>query len=193
MRFFTFYFLLFTFPVLLATACRPAAAPVSVGNKPVSINNIPQTNVPLPPSKPLGEMSWTTLDGTEQKLKDLQGKVVVLDFWATYCLPCLEEIPHLNELQTKYGAENLNIVGLNVGGDEDRPKIPAFVEKLKINYVLAIPEDALMQFIFANQNDIPQTAVFDRNGKLVEKFVGFDITVKNRLDKSVEKAIESKK
>ena len=191
MRFFTF--LLFTFYFLLATSCRPAAAPVSVGNKPVSINNIPQTNLPLPPSKPLGEMSWTTLDGKEQKLKDLQGKVVVLDFWATFCPPCLEEIPHLNGLQTKYGAENLNIVGLNVGGDDDRPKIAEFAEKLKVNYTLAIPEDALMQFIFATQNDIPQTAVFDRNGKLIEKFVGYDLTVKNRLDKAVEQAIESKK
>ena len=95
------YFLLFTFYFLLALACQPAAAPISVGNKPVSINNIPQTNVPLPPSKPLGEMSWTIFDGAkEQKLKDLQGKVVVLDFWATYCPPCLEEIPHLNYLQT---------------------------------------------------------------------------------------------
>ena len=191
MRFFTF--LLFTFYFLLATSCRPAAAPVSVGNKPVSINNIPQTNLPLPPSKPLGEMSWTTLDGKEQKLKDFQGKVVVLDFWATFCPPCLEEIPHLNGLQTKYGAENLNIVGLNVGGDDDRPKIAEFAEKLKVNYTLAIPEDALMQFIFATQNDIPQTAVFDRNGKLIEKFVGYDLTVKNRLDKAVEQAIESKK
>ena len=187
------YFLLFTFYFCLALACKPAAAPISVGNKPVSINNIPQTNVPLPPSKPLGEMRWTTLDGKEQKLKDLQGKVVVLDFWATFCPPCLEEIPHLNGLQTKYGAENLQIVGLNVGGDDDRPKIAEFAEKLKVNYALAIPEDALMQFIFATQNDIPQTAVFDRSGKLIEKFVGYDLTVKNRLDKAVEQAIESKK
>ena len=187
------YFLLFTFYFCLATSCRPAAAPISVGNKPVSINNIPNTNLPLPPSKPLGEMSWTILDGKEQKLKDLQGKVVVLDFWATICPPCLEEIPHLNGLQTKYGAENLQIVGLNVGGDDDRPKIAEFAEKLKVNYMLAIPEDALMQFIFATQNDIPQTAVFDRTGKLVEKFVGYDISVKNRLDKAVEQAIESKK
>lgn len=189
MKFFAFLLLPFTF--LLCSACRPAAAPVSVGNKPVSINNIPQTNVPMPPSKPFGEMSWTKLDGSGQKLKDLQGKVVVLDFWATYCPPCLEEIPHLNWLQTKYGAENLQIVGLNVGGDEDHPKISAFAEKLKVNYILAIPEDALMESIFAGQSEIPQTAVLDRSGKLIEKFVGFDLTVKNRLDKAVAKAMNN--
>ncbi|CAN5198265.1 hypothetical protein BH20ACI1_BH20ACI1_32150 [soil metagenome] len=186
MKILTFILLPFVF---LLSACRPAAAPVSVSNKPVSINNIPNTNLPMPPSKPLGEMSWTILDGGEQKLKDLQGKVVVLDFWATYCPPCLEEIPHLNQLQTKYGAEKLQIIGLNVGGDDDRPKIPAFAEKLKINYTLAIPEDALMQFVFATQSEIPQTAVFDKNGKLIQKFIGYDLTVKNRLDKAIEQAL----
>ncbi len=128
---------------------------------------------------------------TRAKVKDLQGKVVILDFWATYCPPCIEEIPHLNYLQTKYGAENLQIVGLNVGGDEDRPKISAFAEKLKVNYALAIPEDALMQFIFATQNDIPQTAVFDRNGKSVQKFVGYDLKIKNDLDKAVEQVVNN--
>ncbi|HEY0658590.1 MAG TPA: TlpA disulfide reductase family protein [Pyrinomonadaceae bacterium] len=178
------------------SACRPSAAPVSIGNKPISINNVPQTNVPMPPAKPLGEMTWTIFDGktnidaNERKLKDLQGKVVILDFWATYCPPCLEEIPHLKELQSKYGRENLEIVGLHVGGEDDRPQVPTFVERLKIDYTLATPEDALTNFIFAARNDIPQTAVFDRSGKLVEKFIGFDSTIKNRLDEIIEQTIK---
>ncbi len=174
------------------SACRPAAAPVSVSNQPVSINNVPSANLPLPPSKPLGEMSWTSFDGKSQKLKDLQGKVVVLDFWATYCPPCLEEIPHLNELQNKYGAENLQIVGLHAGDDADRAKVPDFVRKLNITYPIAAPEDDLLKFVFANQDEIPQTAVFDRSGNLAQKFVGFDLTVKNRLDKAIEQAVSVK-
>jgi thiol-disulfide isomerase/thioredoxin len=186
----------FLFSFLLVSACRPSAAPVSIGNKPISINNVPQTNVPMPPAKPLGEMTWTIFDGktnidaNERKLKDLQGKVVILDFWATYCPPCLEEIPHLKELQSKYGRENLEIVGLHVGGEDDRPQVPTFVERLKIDYTLATPEDALTNFIFAARNDIPQTAVFDRSGKLVEKFIGFDSTIKNRLDEIIEQTIK---
>lgn len=136
-------------------------------------------------------MSWTGTDGAKQKLKDLQGKVVILDFWATFCPPCIEEIPHLNSLQAKYGVENLQIVGLNVGGDEDLPKIPEFVTRLKIAYPVAFPEDELSRFIFAERDDIPQTAVFDRNGRMIKKIIGFGPAIQKELDAAVEQAIKS--
>ena len=184
-----FAFCLLTFVFCLLAACRPAAAPVSVSNKPVSINNVPQTNLPMPPTKPIGEMNWTNFEGNQQKLGELKGKVVVLDFWATYCEPCIREIPHLKALQEKYGAENLQIIGLHVGGEEDAEEVPAFVQKLKINYTLATPENALTQFIFGNQNGIPQTAIFDRNGNFVRKFMGFDDRIKAQLDETIEQTI----
>ncbi len=183
-----FAFSLLLLAVCLA-GCRPAAEPVSISNKPIAAGGAP-TNLPMPPSKPLGEMTWNNFDGQTQKLGDLKGKAVVLDFWATYCPPCLEEIPHLNSLQTKYGAENLQIVGLHAGDEEDLAKVPAFAERLKINYILASPEAELLRFIFAGNNEIPQTAVFNRNGKLIRKFVGFDLKTKNDLDKAVEEALK---
>ena len=186
-----FYFLLFTLYFLFALACRPSAPPVSISNKPVSINDVAQqTNLPMPPSKPFPEMSWTSFDGKPQKLGELKGKVVVLDFWATNCPPCIEEIPHLNELQTRHGAENLQIVGLHVGDDEDRALVPDFAKRLKIIYPLAAPESELTRFIFATETAIPQTAVFDRDGKLVRKFVGYDLKTKNDLDKTIEEALK---
>ena len=193
-----FAFLLFTFTFCLATACRPAAAPVSIGNKPVSINDVPVTNQPLPPSKPLEEMTWaeidgkTNVEGVTKKLKDLQGKIVVLDFWATNCPPCLKEIPHLKELQAKYGRENLEVIGLHVGDADDRREVPSFVQKLNIDYTLAAPEKELIRFIFAERDDIPQTAVFDRKSKLVKKFVGFDVQVKQDLDSIIEQTVNAK-
>src|SRR3982750_3636100 len=113
MRLFYFCFL---FSILLfLTGCN-AAKPVSVSNQPVSINDLPTTSGSQTPSKPLGEMSWTqfngktNIDGSGQKLKDLQGKAVILDFWATNCPPCVAEIPHLEQLQAKYGKDNLVVV-----------------------------------------------------------------------------------
>jgi thiol-disulfide isomerase/thioredoxin len=169
--------------------CRPSAPPVSVGNKPVSINGVPAKDAESQPMKPLAEMSWTGFEGSVQKLKDHRGKVVILDFWATYCPPCIEEIPHLMELQAKHGPENLVIVGLHVGGDEDQPKVPEFVERLKITYPLAYPEGALTSFVFGQQTAIPQTAIFDRQGKLVKKIAGFNPEIKTELDNAVAAAV----
>jgi thiol-disulfide isomerase/thioredoxin len=195
-----FAFCLLTFYLLISLACRPAAAPVAISNRPVSVNGMPQTNAPLPPpSKPVEEMTWTTFDpatGAEQswqKLKELQGKAVILDFWATYCPPCIEEIPHLKELQKRYGRENLEVVGLHVGGAEDRPKVAAFVEKLNIDYTVATPEDELTRFIFGSESAIPQTAIFDRRGRLVKKIVGFNPQIQRELDAAVEQAVNSAK
>jgi cytochrome c-type biogenesis protein len=176
---------------LTIAGCRPAAAPISVGNKPISVNGVQAPDAQPQPLKPVTEMSWTGFEGNVQKLKDLNGKVVILDFWATYCKPCIEEIPHLMQLQSQYG-DDLRVIGLHVGGEEDRPKVPEFVERLKITYMLAYPEDALTAYIFGQQTAIPQTAVFDRSGKLVKKITGFDQKIRVELDEAVAAAAARK-
>ncbi len=184
-RFFLIFLVIYSF---IIAGCTDAAAPVSVGDKPISINNVPQPGVP---SKPIENMSWTDFDGNKATLADLKGKAVILDFWATYCPPCIEEIPHLKQLQKKYGKEHLVIIGMHVGGDEDKLKVPEFVERLSIDYTLAEPENALSSYIFGSDSAIPQTAVFDRNGKLVRKIVGFSDPIKAQLDNAVAQAVAS--
>ncbi|MEP6787038.1 MAG: TlpA disulfide reductase family protein [Acidobacteriota bacterium] len=158
---------------------------------PVSVNDRPTGVAPAAPSKPFAEMSWTNSQSTVQKLGDLKGKAVILDFWATFCPPCRLEIPHLNSLIAKYGADNLQIVGLNVGGDDDLPEIPKFIATTKIDYPIAFPEDDLSRFIFAERDDIPQTAVFDRKGRMIAKIIGFNSDIQKELDAAVEQAVKS--
>ena len=177
--------------LLSVSACRPAAAPVTVSNNPVSVNDRPIKNLPLTSSKPLEEMSWRDKDERVQKVADLKGKAVILDFWATWCGPCRDEIPHLNALLAKHGADNLQILGLNVGGEEDYPEIPKFTKETRIDYPIVFPEVALTAWVFAESDAIPQTLVLDRTGKLIERFTGFNPDIQQKLDAAVEKAVAS--
>ncbi|MEZ5345694.1 MAG: TlpA disulfide reductase family protein [Pyrinomonadaceae bacterium] len=180
------YFFVVIFALFLSAACRPAAKPLSISNKPIQTNRMPRTNLRMPPTKPLEQMGWKIIDGKFEKLGDFKGKIVILDFWATYCPPCIEEIPHLMELQKKYESRGLQVIGLHVGGEEDKPKVPEFVERLKIDYPLAVPEDELTYFLLGDDNSIPQTLIFDRNGKVIKQFVGYDAEVKKGIDDTLE-------
>lgn len=181
--------LVITCYVAIVSGCRPAAAPVSVSDRPVSVNDRPASGAPGLPPKPIGEMSWTTEDEKVQKVADLKGKAVILDFWATNCPPCREEIPHLNSLITKYGPANIEVRGLHVGDDEDRREIPKFTAQTKLDYPIAYPDTELSRFVFAERDDIPQTLVIGRNGQIVTKIVGFGPVIQRELDAAVEKAL----
>lgn len=134
-------------------------------------------------------MTWKSSDGQEQRIGDLRDRVVVLDFWATYCPPCREEVPHLNSLQAKYGPDKLQVIGLNVGGDEDAPKVPAFVKEMNVAYPIAFPEDPLVSFVFGDDDSIPQTVVLGRQGQVVLKVTGFGPQIRDELDAAVESAM----
>ncbi|MDQ3805686.1 MAG: TlpA family protein disulfide reductase, partial [Acidobacteriota bacterium] len=134
---------------------------------------------------------WTMLDGRRMSLEDFRGQAVVLDFYATYCPPCRDEIPHLVRLQRRFGPQGLKVIGLNVGGEEDQAKVPAYVRELSIQYQLANPDDETIDMFLSGNTAIPQTFVFDRQGQLVEHFVGFDDSVAPDLERAVESALGS--
>ena len=158
----------------------------------------PRTNLPMPPIESahktaadaaLPRGAWTQPDGRRASLEDLRGQVVILDFWATYCPPCREEIPHLVRLQRQFGPQGLKVIGLNVGGEKDIPKVPDFVKQYGIQYQLAEPDDETVRLFLAYDNNIPQTFVLDRQGKIVLHIVGYDRDAAAELDRAVTNAL----
>jgi thiol-disulfide isomerase/thioredoxin len=184
--------------LLLAFAgCNDAPPSASQTPTPSGKSAPSRTNLKMPPADAQtraakgGRRGWTLLDNRHMELSDYLGQVVVLDFWATYCPPCLEEAPHLVELQRRYGPQGLHIIGINVGGPEDQPKVPAFVEQFKIQYMLGYPDTGTTELYLGDDTRIPQTLVFDRKGKLVKHFVGYDPQVSADLDRAIETALNT--
>jgi len=147
----------------------------------------------MPPSRaaPLANMGWELSDGNHSVFSEYKGKVLILDFYATWCAPCRDSIPHLIGLQNKYANQGLQVVGLNVGGPGDEQLVPAFARQFGIQYPLARPDDDLVSFLLAGQDAIPQTFVFDRQGQLVQRFVGFGPSTGTYLDSAVETALKT--
>jgi cytochrome c biogenesis protein CcmG, thiol:disulfide interchange protein DsbE len=175
---------------LLFTACSKNS---TTTNTPVISNPPTGTTYPMPPTRAasLANMGWELANGNHSVFSEYKGKVLILDFYATWCLPCRDSVPHLIGLQKKYQDQGLQVVGLNVGGPGDDQLVPAFAKEFGIQYPLAQPDEALVSFLLAGQDAIPQTFVFDRQGQLVQRFVGFGSETGTYLDSAVETALKT--
>ena len=116
------------------------------------------------------DFELTDLSGKKVRLSDFAGKVVILDFWATWCPPCRDEVPDFVRLQSKYGQQGLVVVGLSLD-EEGATVVRPFAEKHDVNYpmLLANAETARQ---FGGVVGIPTTFVLDRKGRIVKKFIG---------------------
>lgn len=123
----------------------------------------------LPVVGPAPAWATTDLDGKPIGLEALKGKVVVVDFWATWCPPCVHEIPGYVKLQEKYADKGLVIVGLSL--DRNKAAVPPFAKKYGINYPLAIVGSEMTD-LFGGVEGIPTTFLIDREGNIRHKKVG---------------------
>ena len=133
-----------------------------------------ETKPPDPPPvnasfEPLPDVEFRTLADQPYSLKSLQGQVVMLNFWATYCIPCREEIPALNALQHELEAQGLRIVGASL--DDTISDVNAYQQEVvKFDYqVLIGGSDAKVKFA---QSVLPTTYLIDRQGRIRQKIIG---------------------
>ena len=115
------------------------------------------------------ELAVETLDGDRVKLADYRGKVLLVNFWATWCVPCHEEIPDLNALQEEYGPRGLAVVGVSA---EDPAVVRRFMEYLPLDYpalrLTEIPPPPITEFF----GTFPTTFVVSRGGTIEAVFIG---------------------
>ena len=132
-------------------------------------NTFPQSSaLKEPVSAP--DFKVTTLEGQSLSLSDLRGKTVLVNFWATWCGPCIAEIPDLIALQEELGEENFAVVGLSMDLIEE-DIVQEFVESMEVNYPIAIDEGKIAEE-FGGVFSLPTTFVIDKEGQIKQRTIG---------------------
>ena len=135
-------------------------------------------------AKPAPAPAWTlkNLEGKPVSLSDFKGKVVILDFWATWCPPCRAEIPSFIELQKEYGDQGLAVIGLSLD-ESGAAAVKKFVERAGMNYTVVMADQAVAG-AYGGVEAIPTTFVIDRQGRIVARHVG--LTSRGEFEKEIK-------
>jgi thiol-disulfide isomerase/thioredoxin len=123
------------------------------------------------------QLSFRDTQGNTQEMSKYKGKIVVLNFWATWCVPCRHEMPLLAEMQKKYENKGVVVLGASVDDEKTQPQIQPFAEKNKIAFPLLVGATTDQMERLDLGVAIPATAFFDADGNLIARVLG-------ELDKS---------
>ncbi len=143
-----------------------------------------------PPPPKLGDLAppfiLKDLDGKKVSLDDFKGKVVLIDFWATWCPPCKESVPDLNSLYEKYKNNGVVILGLSV--DAGGPNIvKAFKEAYKMSYPILMADESITRKY--GVRGIPSLFILDKDGRVQQNFVGFSPGMTAMIEKKIKELL----
>lgn len=150
---------------------------------PANVHAIPRPGQAAPGFK------VTTTSGQPVTLDNYRGHVLVIDFFATWCPPCKESIPHLVELNRKYGKQGLQILGLSLDEDGERP-VRTFAEEYRINYPVALAGETVS--VDFGIRSVPVMFVIDKKGRIAEIYRGFNDEIGRSLENLVKKLLAEK-
>lgn len=120
---------------------------------------------------PAPDLTMETLSGEEINLAEQQGKVILVNFWATWCAPCRKEIPDLIDLQSEMESDGLRVVGIAVD-QEGKSVVQPFVEKQDVNYPIVIDTTRTIESHFEAMYGLPTTYVINPEGQIVRRVLG---------------------
>jgi cytochrome c-type biogenesis protein len=152
--------------------------------KPIGIPQVASGNSTFAPAP---DVEFEALDGKSVRLSSLRGRVVLLNFWATWCLPCRAEIPEFNALQRDLESKGLSVVGVSVSPVDTSESIRSFQKDIKQDYtVLRGAEEIGSKF--GNGPGLPVTYIIDREGRIRQKFIGPQ--TRENFEAAVKRVIE---
>jgi thiol-disulfide isomerase/thioredoxin len=124
------------------------------------------------------------------KLSELKGKAVYLDFWASWCGPCKQSFPWMNEMQAKYGAKGLQVLAVNL--DQKPEDATGFLQQTKVDFLIAMDPVGQSAQKY-NVKGMPSSLLIGRDGKVTVVHTGFNAASKAELERAIVAALEAGK
>lgn len=147
---------------------------------PGSAASAPQKGQPVP------QFRVVSSSGQQITYQNYRGKLLVVEFFATWCNPCRNSIPYLVGLAQTYASQGVSVIGISMDSDDER-RVREFIAETKINYpVVPAGEEAGSAF---GVRSVPTIFLIDKQGIIVEKFMGFNEHVAQRLDATIKKLL----
>ncbi len=141
--------------------------------------------------QPAPDFTLKDLEGKSYTLSELKGKVVLLDFWATWCKPCVVSIPHLNKLSLRFQEEEFLLLGINVDRFKSISSLKRFVKQYEINYPVLADKSgkvAARYRAFA----LPTSFLTNEEGRIAKRILGNSPTLQKELEEEIEKLLNEK-
>jgi peroxiredoxin len=161
----------------LGAACTPAAATQSSAEAPALASRPP-------------DFELRTLDGSSVRLSEHIGKqVVLLDFWATYCEPCLRAMPALDALYVKYKAQGLLVLGVSIDGADSLLAVRSDVQKLGITFPILLDQETRVVALYNPKTSAPFSVLIGRDGRVLSKREGYATGAADTLERDIVDAL----
>jgi peroxiredoxin len=131
-----------------------------------------------------------TLDGKSLRLSDHLGKdVVLIDFWATFCDPCLTAMPHLDELYRTHKAQGFVVLGISIDGPDSLGLVKTEVAKLGVTFPILLDSETRVVALYNPKTSAPYSVLIGRDGRIITKKEGYTTGDSSALDRDVEAAV----
>ncbi|MEF3245614.1 MAG: TlpA family protein disulfide reductase [Caldisericaceae bacterium] len=130
------------------------------------------------------DFSWKDANGKVVKLSDLKGKVVLIDFWATWCGPCRMTIPHVEAIYEKYKGKGVEVLGVNLD-QGNIEKVQQFIKDYGMKYLIIADPNSKVGSLYG-VNSIPRFFIVDKNGRIAKVIVGYQDNLGDVISKEID-------
>ncbi len=172
--------------LIVASTARPPASSGAFGRQTQTVGADPSPTDLLGTAAP--DFSLDTLTGGTARLSDLRGKVVLLDFWATWCPPCRESLPHLQAMGRDKSLADKGLIVLAVNAQEDPAQVAAFMKQNGFTFTVPMDPQATAAAAY-HVYGLPATVVVGRDGKVAHAVVGYGEGSAEEVRAAVDKAL----